>query len=113
MCRERKMLQRVSTFQKQIDRKVEFGEAIIAKGVRALYWILKQEIPTVKVVSLLDLIEKLGINDLTPSVRTPPGRGGHGNQLMYGPPGPGGSIYAAVFEPLMLKCSSLLHPFIS
>ena len=63
-CVEREMLQRVSTFQKQIDRKVEFGEEIIAKGVRALYWILKQEIPTVKVVSLLDLIEKLGISDL-------------------------------------------------
>ena len=27
---------------------------------------------------------------LTPSVRAPPGRGGHGNQLMYGPPRAGG-----------------------
>ena len=53
-------------------------------------------------------------SELTPSVRTPPGPGGgHGNQLMYGPPpGPGGSLYAAVFAPLMLKCSGLSHPFI-
>ena len=27
---------------------------------------------------------------LTPSIRTPPGRGGHGNQLLYGPPRAGG-----------------------
>ena len=54
---------------------------------------------------------------LTPLVRAPPppprAGGGHGNQLMYGPPPrAGGSLYAAVFAPLMLKCSALLHPFI-
>ena len=29
-------------------------------------------------------------NILTPSVQDPPGGGGHGNQLMYGPPRAGG-----------------------
>ena len=36
---------------------------------------------------------KLGSSSLiklTPSVRAPPGRGGHSNQLMYGPPRAGG-----------------------
>ena len=49
---------------------------------------------------------------LTPSVRAPPrpGGGGHGNQLLYGPPrAGGGSLYAAVFASLMLKCSGLSH----
>ena len=37
-------------------------------------------------------------NHLTPSVRAPPGRGGHGNQLMYGPPpGRGGGHFMLPF----------------
>ena len=42
----------------------------------------------------------------------PTGPGGHGNQLIYGPPQAGGSLYAAVFASVMIKLTSLLHPFI-
>ena len=53
-------------------------------------------------------------SSLTPSVRAPPGRGGSWQPAdVRTPPGRGGSLYAAVFAPLMLKCSGLLHPFIS
>ena len=40
----------------------------------------------------------------------PPGLGGSWQSAdVRTPPGRGGSLYAAVFAPLMLKCSSLLH----
>ena len=49
---------------------------------------------------------------LTPSVRDPPGRGGSWQPADVRTPLAGGSLYATVFAPLMIKFSGLLHPFI-
>ena len=43
-------------------------------------------------VQNLELFQNPAILLLTLPIRDPPGRGGHGNQLMYGRPGPGGPL---------------------
>ena len=49
---------------------------------------------------------------ITPSIRDPPGRGGHDNQLMYGPPGPGGvtlSFCFGIFNDKILEFVASFH----
>lgn len=57
------MLQRISTFQKQVNEKNEVNESMLEKTFTAIYWLAK-EIPNQKLISLLDLLENLGVSEL-------------------------------------------------
>ena len=69
------MMQRVSTFQKQVNEKHEVNENMLGKTFTAIYWLAK-EISNQKLIPLLELLENLGVSELTyfqhrsrPSVR--------------------------------------------
>ena len=47
------MLQRVSPFQKEYEEKRDLNDVMLEKAVTAVYWIAKEEITDVKLVSLL------------------------------------------------------------
>ncbi|KAK3703202.1 hypothetical protein QZH41_004969 [Actinostola sp. cb2023] len=58
------MMQRISTFQKQVNEKNEVNESILEKTFTAIYWLAKEEIANQKLISLLDLLENLGVSEL-------------------------------------------------
>ena len=59
------MLQRVSSFQKEYEEKWNMNDVMLEKtSVTAVYWIAKEEIANVKLVSLLQLLENLGVSEL-------------------------------------------------
>ena len=47
------MLQRVSSFQKEYEEKRDLNDVMLEKAFTAFYWIAKEEITNVKLVSLL------------------------------------------------------------
>ncbi|WAR15709.1 hypothetical protein MAR_005814 [Mya arenaria] len=47
------LLQRVSCFQKEIDQREEVEDTVLSKVFKALYWVVKEEIPNIKANSLL------------------------------------------------------------
>ncbi|CAC5411787.1 unnamed protein product [Mytilus coruscus] len=53
----------VSVFHKEHEERLRVGEEIQIKAFMAAYWIMKYEIPF-KLVSILSLTQKLGVNDL-------------------------------------------------
>ena len=66
-------VQRVSSFQKEYEEKRDLNDAMLEKAFTAVYWIAKEEIANVKLVSLLQLFENLGVSELSqrsrPAVR--------------------------------------------
>ena len=58
------MLQRVSSFQKEYEEKRDLNDVMLEKTFTAVNWIEKQEIANVKLVSLLQLLENLGVSEL-------------------------------------------------
>ena len=58
------MLQRVSSFQKEYEEKRDLNDVILEKAFTDVYWIAKEEIANVKLVSLLQLLENLGAPEL-------------------------------------------------
>ena len=58
------MLQRVSFFQTEYDEKRDLNDVMLEKAFTAVYWIAKEEIADVKLVSLLQLLESLGVSEL-------------------------------------------------
>ena len=59
------MMQRVSTFQKQVNEKHEVNENMLEKTFTAIYWLPKEEISNQKLIPLLELLENLGVSELT------------------------------------------------
>ena len=59
------MMQRVSTFQKQVIEKHEVNENMLEKTFTAIYWLAKEEISNQKLIPLLELLENLGVSELT------------------------------------------------
>ena len=57
-------LQRVSSFQKEYEEKRDMNDVVLEKAFTAVYWIEKGEITNVKLVSLLQLLENLGVSEL-------------------------------------------------
>ena len=55
------MLQRVSSFQKEYEEKRDLNDVILEKAFIAVYWIAKEKIADVKLVSFLQLLENLGV----------------------------------------------------
>ena len=58
------MMQRVSTFQKQVNEKHEVNENMLEKTFTAIYWLAKEEISNQKLIPLLELLEFLGVSEL-------------------------------------------------
>ncbi|CAG2212072.1 unnamed protein product [Mytilus edulis] len=58
------MYQRVSCFQKQLDKQDNVADEILYKAFEAVYWVMKEEIANLKIKSLLNLLERLGIEDM-------------------------------------------------
>ena len=58
------MLQRVSCFQKTLDERERVAEDVLVKVFTAVYWLMKEELPNNKIKSLLQLLERIGMNDL-------------------------------------------------
>ena len=58
------MMQRVSTFQKQVNEKYEVNEKMLEKTFTAIYWLAKEEISNQKLIPLLELLENLGVSEL-------------------------------------------------
>ncbi|XP_068762491.1 zinc finger protein 862-like [Montipora capricornis] len=54
------MMQRVSTFQKQVNEKHEVNENVLEKTFTAIYWLAKEEISNQKLIPLLELLENIG-----------------------------------------------------
>lgn len=61
---ETELLSRVSTFQKQIDRREQVREDVYHNAFLSLYWTAKEELPNCKFTSLLELLEKLKLTDI-------------------------------------------------
>lgn len=58
------MMQRISTFQKQVNERNEVNESMLEETFTAIYWLAKEEIPNQKLISLLDLLENLGVSKM-------------------------------------------------
>ena len=58
------MLQKVSSFQKEYEEKRDLNDVMLEKAFTAVYWIAKEEIANVKLVSLLQLLQNLGVSEL-------------------------------------------------
>ena len=58
------ILQRVSSLQKEYEEKRDLNDVILEKAFTDLYWIAKEGIANVKLVSLLQLLENLGASEL-------------------------------------------------
>ncbi|VDI71617.1 Hypothetical predicted protein [Mytilus galloprovincialis] len=58
------MYQRVSCFQKQLDKQDNVADEILYKAFEAVYLVMKEEIANLKIKSLLNLLERLGIEDM-------------------------------------------------
>ena len=56
-----KMMQWISTFQKQVNERNEVNKRMLKKTFTAVYWLAKEEIPNQKLTSLLDL---LGVSEM-------------------------------------------------
>ena len=57
------MMQRISTFQNQVDQQKEVNESMLEKAFTAIYWVANEEIPNQKLISLLYLLESLGVSE--------------------------------------------------
>ena len=58
------MMQRVLTFQKQVNKGHEVNENMLEKTFIAIYWLAKEEISNQKLIPLLELLKNLGIREL-------------------------------------------------
>ena len=59
------MMNRVSVFQKELDERQKVNDSVLFKLFYSIYWLAKEGIANKKAASLLNLLEKLGVNDLT------------------------------------------------
>ena len=57
------MMQRVSTFQKQVNEKHEVNENMLEKTFTAIYWLAKEEISNQKLIPLLELLENFAVSE--------------------------------------------------
>ena len=58
------ILQRVSSFQKEYKEKRNLNDVMLEKAFTAVYWIATEEIASVKLVSLPQLLENLAVSEL-------------------------------------------------
>ncbi|CAG2194290.1 unnamed protein product [Mytilus edulis] len=58
------MYQRGFCFQKQLDKQDNVADEILYKAFEAVYWVMKEEIANLKIKSLLNSLERLGIEDM-------------------------------------------------
>jgi hypothetical protein len=61
---EGELMNRVSVFQKQLDEKAETENVVLEKAFTAVYWLAKENIANVKIFSLLNMVEGIGISEL-------------------------------------------------
>ena len=61
---EAELMNRVSTFQKQIDKREEIKEDMYHNVFLSLYWIAQEELPNCKFVRLIELLRLLKLSDI-------------------------------------------------
>jgi hypothetical protein len=61
---EAELMNRVSTFQKQIDKREEIKEDMYYNVFLSLYWIAKEELANCKFVRLIELLRLLKLPDI-------------------------------------------------
>lgn len=61
---EAKLINRVSTFQKQIDRREEIKEEMYHNIFLSFYWIAKEELPNCKFFLLIELLRLMRLPDI-------------------------------------------------
>lgn len=58
------LLNRVSHFQKQVDEKESTKILVLQETFHAMYWLPKEFIANRKIISLLELMEHVGLEEL-------------------------------------------------
>ena len=58
------LCQRVSCFQKQLDDRARVKDDVLIKVFTTIYWLMKEEIANKKVLSMLKLLEQIGLDDI-------------------------------------------------
>lgn len=58
------LLNRGSIFQKEIDERDKCATDVLKKAFMAIYWLAKQDIANSKIVSLIDLCQQMGLDEL-------------------------------------------------
>lgn len=58
------MMNRVSVFQKELDERQKVNDSVLFKLFYSIYCLAKEGIANKKAAGLLNLLEKLGVNDL-------------------------------------------------
>ena len=58
------LCQRVSCFQKQLDDRDRVKDDVLIKVFTTTYWLMKEEIANKKVLSMLKLLEQIGLDDI-------------------------------------------------
>ncbi|CAH3167419.1 unnamed protein product [Porites lobata] len=61
---QKKMMNRVSVFQKELDERQKVNDDILYKVFYSIYWLAKEGIANRKAAGLFTLLEKLGVSDL-------------------------------------------------
>ncbi len=58
------LLSRMSYFQKELDRKETTKDSVYYNALLTMYWLAKKEVANKKLVSLLKLLEQVGVEDM-------------------------------------------------
>ncbi len=58
------LLSRMSYFQKELDRKETTKDSVYYNALLTIYWLAKEEVANKKFVSLLKLLEQVGVEDM-------------------------------------------------
>ena len=58
------LVQKISPFEKDLQEKKQYADEVYDAAFKSMYWIAKEELPNNKFVSLINLIERLGVQKM-------------------------------------------------
>ena len=58
------LMQRVSCFQKQLDHQENVKDDALVKVFTSIYWLMKEEIANRKIISMLEMLEQIGLDEV-------------------------------------------------
>ena len=58
------LLSTMSYFQKELDRRETIKDSVYYNALLTMYWLAKEEVANKKLVSLLKLLEQVGLEDM-------------------------------------------------
>ena len=62
---EREKLQRVSSFEQEIQHKENVRYEVVRNVFSAMYWLAKEEMPCKKLITMLELVQRMGLTDMS------------------------------------------------